>query len=161
MKSSLWQMSWPTNPSGEGVRGWCGSRSFSHNTPGGSVSFALVLDAATATAAACQHGHSCSHIPHPLHSILINNAGRFLDEEFRLTPEGIEQTLAVDFYAHVLLTLRLLDTLRRNGPARIINVARSVWAEGVAGGGKGFEAESLMAAQCSCIQAFAAACRLS
>lgn len=57
-------------------------------------------------------------------SILINCAGRFLDEEFELTPEGIEQTLAVDYYGHVLLTLRLMDTLSKNGPSRIINVSR-------------------------------------
>jgi NAD(P)-dependent dehydrogenase (short-subunit alcohol dehydrogenase family) len=55
---------------------------------------------------------------------LINCAGRFLDEGFALTPEGIEQTLAVDFYAHTLITLKLLDTLSRNGPSRIVNVSR-------------------------------------
>jgi short-subunit dehydrogenase len=57
-------------------------------------------------------------------SILINCAGRFLDEESQLTAEGIEQTMALDYYAHTLLTLRLLDTLSRNGPSRIINVSR-------------------------------------
>ena len=61
-------------------------------------------------------------------SILINCAGRFLDKEFALTPEGIEQTLAVCYYGHMLLTLKLLDTLCRNGPSRIVNVAR--WALG-------------------------------
>lgn len=57
-------------------------------------------------------------------SILINCAGRFLDEKFELTTEGIEQTLAVDYYGHVLLTLKLLDTLSRHGPGRIVNVSR-------------------------------------
>jgi hypothetical protein len=60
----------------------------------------------------------------PSYSILINCAGRFLDEEFKLTHEGIEQTLALDYYAHFLLSLRLLDTLTRNGPSRIINMSR-------------------------------------
>ena len=59
-------------------------------------------------------------------SILINCAGRFLDEQFKLTREGIEQTLALDYYAHVLLSLRLIDTLISNGPSRIINASR--WA---------------------------------
>lgn len=54
----------------------------------------------------------------------MNNAGRFLDEKFELTSEGIEQTLALDYYAHALLTLKLIDTLSRNGPSRIINVSR-------------------------------------
>lgn len=59
-------------------------------------------------------------------SILVNCAGRFLDERFALTPEGIEQTMAVDFYAHTLITLELLNTLSRNGPSRIVNVSRWV-----------------------------------
>lgn len=57
-------------------------------------------------------------------SILINCAGRLLDEEFKLTPEGIEQTLALDYYAHFLLSLRLMGTLSSNGPSRIINMSR-------------------------------------
>jgi short-subunit dehydrogenase involved in D-alanine esterification of teichoic acids len=57
-------------------------------------------------------------------SILVNCAGRFLDEEFHLTAEGLEQTLALDYYAHVLLTLKLLDTLSTNGPSRVVNVSR-------------------------------------
>lgn len=58
------------------------------------------------------------------HSILVNCAGRFLDETFHLTVEGLEQTLALGYFAHVLLTLKLLDTLSRNGPSRVINVSR-------------------------------------
>jgi hypothetical protein len=62
-------------------------------------------------------------------SILINCAGRFLDEHFKLTREGIEQILALDYYAHVLLSLRLIDTLTTNGPSRIINVSRCASAD--------------------------------
>lgn len=66
----------------------------------------------------------CAVLPLLLCSILVNCAGRFLDEEFHLTTEGIEQTMALDYYAQTLITLRLLDTLSRNGPSRIINVSR-------------------------------------
>jgi len=56
--------------------------------------------------------------------VLINNAGgRFL--EHKLSSEGIEQTLAVNYLSHFLLTDILLDRLKSSSSARIINVASS------------------------------------
>ncbi len=62
--------------------------------------------------------------------VLVNNAGvmRRAREE---SVDGYELTLAVNHLAHMLLTLRLLPTLRANAkvsrsPARIVNVASMV-----------------------------------
>jgi NAD(P)-dependent dehydrogenase (short-subunit alcohol dehydrogenase family) len=56
--------------------------------------------------------------------VLINNAGaRFLG--LKVSPEGIEQTLAVNYLSHFLLTDILLDRLKSAPSARIINVASS------------------------------------
>lgn len=33
----------------------------------------------------------------PIH-LLINNAGRFIDETFSVTKEGLEHTIALDYY---------------------------------------------------------------
>lgn len=55
-------------------------------------------------------------------NLLINNAGRFIDAPFGITKEGFEQSIAVDYYGHVYLTLLLLDKMMSNGPARIVNV---------------------------------------
>lgn len=60
----------------------------------------------------------------PLH-VLINNAGvtkRYLT----LTKDGLETTFAVNHLAPFLLTNLLLDTLKNNVPARIVNVASMV-----------------------------------
>lgn len=54
-------------------------------------------------------------------NLLINNAGTAFASR-RLSPDGIEMTLAVDHLAPFLLTNLLLDTLRAGAPARIINV---------------------------------------
>jgi NAD(P)-dependent dehydrogenase (short-subunit alcohol dehydrogenase family) len=59
---------------------------------------------------------------HPRIDVLINNAGaRFLRHE--LTEEGIEMTLATNHLGHFVLTLSLIDTLKRSGRGRIINVS--------------------------------------
>ncbi|MDM7935116.1 MAG: SDR family oxidoreductase [Methanothrix sp.] len=54
--------------------------------------------------------------------VLINNAGTF-QRERTLTEDGLETTFAVNYMAPFLLTHGLLDLLRRNAPARVINVA--------------------------------------
>jgi NAD(P)-dependent dehydrogenase (short-subunit alcohol dehydrogenase family) len=57
----------------------------------------------------------------PLH-ILLNNAGAIV--QFRSeTVDGIETTFALNHLAYFLLTDLLLDRLRENSPARIVNVS--------------------------------------
>jgi retinol dehydrogenase-12 len=57
----------------------------------------------------------------PLH-ILLNNAGAVV--QFRSeTIDGIETTFALNHLAYFLLTNLLLDRLRENSPARIVNVS--------------------------------------
>jgi retinol dehydrogenase-14 len=54
--------------------------------------------------------------------VLVNNAGATHPKR-RLTPEGVELTLAVNHLAPFLLTTLLLDGLRESAPARIVNVS--------------------------------------
>jgi NAD(P)-dependent dehydrogenase (short-subunit alcohol dehydrogenase family) len=53
--------------------------------------------------------------------LLINNAGTSILER-RLSPDGIEMSLAVNHLASFLLTHLLLDHLIASAPARIVNV---------------------------------------
>jgi len=58
--------------------------------------------------------------------VLCNNAGLgsgSRDATRRESADGLELLFAVNYLAHFLLTLRLLDLLRRSAPARIVNVA--------------------------------------
>jgi NAD(P)-dependent dehydrogenase (short-subunit alcohol dehydrogenase family) len=54
--------------------------------------------------------------------VLVNNAGATYPKR-RLTPDGVELTLAVNHLAPFLLTTLLLDRLRESAPARIVNVS--------------------------------------
>ena len=54
--------------------------------------------------------------------VLVNNAGAMFTRR-QLSPDGIEMTWALNHLAYMLLTEKLLDMLRANAPARIINVA--------------------------------------
>lgn len=54
--------------------------------------------------------------------VLINNAGTFQAER-RLTEDGLETTLAVNYVAQFLLTHELLGLLEKSSPSRIINIA--------------------------------------
>ncbi len=58
---------------------------------------------------------------HPDLSILVNNAG-VVNLSRRTTVDGLEETFAVNHLAYFLLTNLLLDRLRANAPARIVNV---------------------------------------
>ncbi len=60
--------------------------------------------------------------------VLINNAGVNLHKQ-TFTEDGIETTFAVNYLAHFMLDNLLLNTLKKDTPARIINVASSVQAK--------------------------------
>ncbi|GFH06170.1 WW domain-containing oxidoreductase [Haematococcus lacustris] len=53
--------------------------------------------------------------------ILINNAGVLCPGPFRMTQEGLEQTLAIDFYSAALLALGTIDCMAQGG--RIVFVS--------------------------------------
>src|SRR5919198_5083617 len=57
--------------------------------------------------------------------VLVNNAGigSAESEGGQESADGHELTFAVNYLSHFLLTLRLLDLLKRSAPARIVNVA--------------------------------------
>lgn len=54
--------------------------------------------------------------------VLVNNAGAYI-QEFKLTPDGYEQTFALNHLSYFLLTHLLLDMLKDAPSARVINVA--------------------------------------
>jgi len=54
--------------------------------------------------------------------VLVNNAGAFFLRR-QQSEDGIEMTFALNHLSYFLLTHLLLDTLRVNAPARIVNVA--------------------------------------
>jgi NAD(P)-dependent dehydrogenase (short-subunit alcohol dehydrogenase family) len=62
----------------------------------------------------------------PLH-ILINNAG-LVNQRRKVTREGLEQTMAVNYFAPFALTLRLLPSLMRAPGARIVNITSNSYA---------------------------------
>jgi len=56
--------------------------------------------------------------------VLINNAGTY-EKERRLTKDGVEMTLAVNYLAPFFLTHLLLPVLKKSAPSRIVTVASS------------------------------------
>lgn len=54
--------------------------------------------------------------------VLINNAGAFFQKR-ELSPDGIEQTFALNHMGYFLFTKYLEDLLKASAPARIVNVA--------------------------------------
>jgi len=61
--------------------------------------------------------------------VLVNNAGTFSMER-TITKEGVELTWAVNYLSRFLLVNRLLDLLKKNAPARIVDVAGAYHAKG-------------------------------
>ncbi|MEM7433587.1 MAG: SDR family NAD(P)-dependent oxidoreductase [Myxococcota bacterium] len=64
----------------------------------------------------------------PIH-VLVNNAG-IVNQKRTLTQEGLEQTMAVNYFAPFAMTLKLLPSLRRAKHARIVNVTSNSYAIG-------------------------------
>ncbi len=56
--------------------------------------------------------------------VLVNNAG-VIAARRTVTADGLEMTFAVNYLAPFLLTNLLLDVLKANAPARVVNVAGS------------------------------------
>jgi NAD(P)-dependent dehydrogenase (short-subunit alcohol dehydrogenase family) len=54
--------------------------------------------------------------------VLVNNAGGVFRRR-GLTPDGVEQTLALNHLGYFVLTTELLDLLIASAPARVVNVA--------------------------------------
>jgi len=61
--------------------------------------------------------------------VLVNNAGVNMNRHV-LTAEGIETTMAINFFAPFLLTSLLLPALRAGSPSRIVNVASVMHRKG-------------------------------
>lgn len=54
--------------------------------------------------------------------ILINNAGAWFDK-YGLTPDGIEQTFALNHMGYFVLTNELLDMIRKTSGARVVSTS--------------------------------------
>lgn len=61
--------------------------------------------------------------------VLVNNAGTNFTG-YRETEEGIERTMAVNYFSPFLLTNLLLEPLRRSAPSRVVNVASTAHYSG-------------------------------
>lgn len=66
----------------------------------------------------------------PSLNVLVNNAGHLTDHR-QTSADGYELTFAVNYLAPFVLTLKLLDTLKANPPARIVNVASTALGGGL------------------------------
>ncbi|MGI9289931.1 MAG: SDR family NAD(P)-dependent oxidoreductase [Gammaproteobacteria bacterium] len=62
--------------------------------------------------------------------VLINNAGHLTDRR-QLSSDGYELTWAVNYLAPFLLTTRLLERLKANAPARVVNVSSTALSGGM------------------------------
>lgn len=62
-------------------------------------------------------------------AVLINNAGVWMTERV-ITADGLELSFMVNHLAPLMLSLRLLDRLRANAPARIVAVNAGLYPQG-------------------------------
>lgn len=61
--------------------------------------------------------------------VLINNAGTYVQNR-EITEDGCEKVLQSNHLGHFLLTLLLLDSLKKSSPSRIINVSSGAYTMG-------------------------------
>jgi len=66
---------------------------------------------------------------HPRIDVLVNNAGIFAKER-KLTEDGFELTLAVNHFAHFVLTHALIDALKKSEQGRVVHVSSGVHGSG-------------------------------
>ncbi len=66
---------------------------------------------------------------HKVLDVLINNAGLMKRKE-ELTKDGIESTLAVNYFATFLLTNLLLPIIEKSNSGRIINISSELYTKG-------------------------------
>jgi retinol dehydrogenase-14 len=59
---------------------------------------------------------------HPRLDVLINNAGSNFPD-YAETEDGLERTMALNYFAPFLLTNLLLDLLEKSAPSRVVNVS--------------------------------------
>ncbi|CAN7941078.1 unnamed protein product [Ixodes pacificus] len=60
----------------------------------------------------------------PRLDVLINNAGMALeDDQLHLTEDGYELAFQTNYLGHFLLTMLLLDLLKKTAPSRVVNVS--------------------------------------
>ena len=61
---------------------------------------------------------------HPKLDVLINNAGASFTN-YDETEDGIERTMAINYFAPFLLTNLLLGALKKSAPSRVVNITSS------------------------------------
>ena len=65
-----------------------------------------------------EFAHNILEVESQIH-VLVNNAGVFLYHK-RLTEDGFDATMAINYVGHYLLTLLLLERIKNSAPSRIL-----------------------------------------
>lgn len=55
--------------------------------------------------------------------VLVNNAGTLVPYKRQVTADGLELTMATNYFGHFLLTNLLLGRLKESAPSRVVNVS--------------------------------------